>query len=84
MPDPTTLLEQLDAAETRLIQAEYRLESARRGAETMLAAGATYKDAMDATRAAEIDLMAAAAHAQIVAVRCMVSIEETGEGNDGG
>jgi hypothetical protein len=66
MPSELTLLEQLDAAEAGLIRAQYALHQARR-------------DPLGATRAAEVDLIAAAAHAQIAAARCLVSVEEIGD-----
>jgi hypothetical protein len=66
MPAEQTLLDQLDAAEADLIRAQYALHHARR-------------DPLASTRAAEVDLIAAAAHAQITAARCIVSVEEIGD-----
>jgi hypothetical protein len=66
MPTEPTLLEQLDAAEARLVHAEGRLHTIRRDPFAPIVE----------TRAAEVDVMVAAAHAQITAARCAVAVEE--------
>lgn len=70
MPADATLLEQLDAAEARLVHAEERLHTIRRD---------PFAPIIE-TRAAEVDVMVAAAHAQITAARCIVTTEEAPDG----